>query len=420
MVAFYSIYYISIKNLTYKPYKKICFNKIKCFYIRNGGEMKTLKKMLVIIGIISIFGTSLLAVSQELSAQGKKNLRSANMHLGGKRYEKALPLYEEVLTENPDQIDALNNLAAIYYDNDKDYPKARGYFIRLINAINSVFAEYEELKLTNEKAAAKYFKTHIKKPKLEKKLEDSEKFRDACIVQMVNSGKLKIKSEEFEEAIKIFSGITEIVPDSTVSYRLIAFCYEKLEDTENARKYFIKTSELDPEDTFVKSQIAAIYFEQENYIESGNWYLETAKYDAENPDNYYNAGLAYMKADNDSLSYDAFKKALEFDPENDNILVTLSNIAFTLKDNQASTMYLQKAVDVDVADETVDNPMYVTTLCYKLYGLKKYEDLITYAEIWYGLDNSSAEAVQMLYNASKEINNKELMDKYNKIYQDMQ
>jgi len=83
-------------------------------------------------------------------------------------------------------------------------------------------------------------------------------------------------------------------------------------------------------------------------------------------------------------------------------------------------MYLQKAVDIDAADGTIDNPMYVTTVCYKLYGLKKFDELIKYAEMWHNLDSSSLEAVQMLYNASKEINNRELMDKYNKMYQEMQ
>ena len=132
------------------------------------------------------------------------------------------------------------------------------------------------------------------------------------------------------------------------------------------------------------------------------------------------AGLAYKNAGKDSLSYSAFQKALQFDPENMNIIVTLSNIALSLKDSEASTMYLQKAVDLDAADETIDNPMYVTTLCYKLYGLKKFDELIKYAEMWHNLDSSSLEAVQMLYNASKEINNKDLMDKYNKMYQEMQ
>ena len=200
----------------------------------------------------------------------------------------------------------------------------------------------------------------------------------------------------------------------------MALCYEKLDDLENSRKYFIKTAELDPTDIFAKQQVASLYFAEENYIEAGNWYLEAAKNDSQNPDNYYNAGLAYKNAGNDSLSYIAFQKAYEFDPENLNIVLTLSNTALSLKDNQASTMYLQKAVDIDAADETIDNPTYVTTLCYKLYGLKKYDDLIKYAEIWHKLDSSSKEAVQMLYNASKEINNTELMNKYNKMYQEMQ
>ena len=382
--------------------------------------MREFKKILFIIGIISIFGTSLFAISQDLSAQGKKNLRSANIHLGGKRHEKALPLYEMVLEENPNHVDALNNIAAIYYDMTGDYVKAREYFIRLIDVINSIYAEYEELKLTNEKAAKKYFKDNIKKPKLEKMLKSVISFRDNCFTQLINGGKLKIQSEEYEEAIKIFADISEVIPDSTITYRLTALCYEKLGDMENSRNFFIKTAELDPSDIFAKQQVASLYYNEENFIESGNWYLEAAKNDPENPDNYYNAGIAYKNAKNDSLAYGAFQKALEFDAENLNIIVTLSNLALSLKDSEASTMYLQKAVDIDAADGTVDNAMYVTTLCYKLFGLKKFDELIKYAEIWHSLDNSSQEAVQMLYNASRELNDKKLMDKYNKMYQDMQ
>lgn len=382
--------------------------------------MRDLKKIIFIIGLVSIFGTSIFAISQDLSAQGKKNLRSANMHLGGKRHQKALPLYEQVLEENPNHIDALNNMAAIYYDITKDYIKAREYFIRLIDVINTVFAEYEELNETDEKAAKKYYKANIKKPKLEKMLKSVEQFKDNCFTQMVNNGKLKIQAEEYEAAIDIFNNIAEVIPDSTITYRLMALCYEKLDDMENARKFFIKTAQLDPSDIYAKQQVASLYFNSENFLESGNWYLSAAENDPESADNYFNAGVAYKKAKKDSLAYEAFQKALEFDPENMNIIITLSNIALSLKDNEASTMYLKQAVDLDAADGTIDNAMYVTTLCYKLYGLKKFDTLIKYGTMWYELDNSSQEAVQMLYNASKEINDKALMDKYSKIYQEMQ
>jgi len=381
--------------------------------------MREFKKILFVCVIILVFGMSLFAVSQDLSAQGKKNLRSANMHLGGKRHEKALPLYELVLEENANHIDALNNVAAIYYDITGDYVTAREYFVKLIDVINSVYAEYEELKLTDEKTAKKYSKENIIKPKLEGMLISVKSFRDNCITQLVNSGKLKIQSEEYETAIEIFTNISTIIPDSTITYRLMALCYEKLNDIENSRNYFMKTAELDPSDVFAKQQVASIYYNEGNFIESGNWYLEAAKNDTENPDNYYNAGIAYKNAKKDSLAYVAFQKALEFDAENLNIIVTLSNIALSLKYNDASTMYLQKAVDVDAADGTIDNSMYVTTLCYKLYGLKKFDELIKYGEMWHKFDPLSKEAIQMLYNASKELNDKKLMEKYNKMYTDM-
>ncbi len=188
--------------------------------------MRRFKKILFLVGVISIIGTSLLAISQDLSVQGKKNLRSANMHLGGNRYEKALPLYELDLEENPNQIDALNNVAAIYYDMKGDYPKAREYFIRLIDVISSVYDEYEEIKQSDEKTAKKFYKNNIKKLKLETMLESVQQFKDNCITKMVNEGKLKIQTEEFEAAIEIFTNISEIVPDNTITYRLMALCYE--------------------------------------------------------------------------------------------------------------------------------------------------------------------------------------------------
>ena len=42
--------------------------------------------------------------------------------------------------------------------------------------------------------------------------------------------------------------------------------------------------------------------------------------------------------------------------------------------------------------------------------------VITYGELWHKLDPLSKEALQMLYNASKEINNKKLMSKYEILY----
>jgi tetratricopeptide (TPR) repeat protein len=365
--------------------------------------MKRNLKFFVTLIVLFVLSGSLFAASQELSADGKKNLRSANMHMGGDRYEKALPLIESVLEENPHHIVALEKSGSIYYNIKKDYLKARNLFITAIQEINDVFAEYEELKKTDEKAAGKFYKKQIKKAKLDEKLEQLEQFK-----------------EDYNGAIQIFTDVINAIPDSTISYRLMALSYEKLEDTENSIIYFRKTAELDPTDIIARQKLASYYFNAQNYEEAGKMYMEAAEFEPENPDNFYNAGLAFMNAKKDSLAYNAFMNSYKLSPGNIDVIITLSNLALKMDNHDESTRYLQEAVDLDKEDGKVDNPEYVTTLCYKLYGIKRFDKLLKYAELWFETDPTSIQAVQMLYNAAKELNNKALMSKYEKIYKQME
>ena len=382
--------------------------------------MKRNLKFLVTSIVLLVLSGSLFAASQELTADGKKNLRSANMHLGGQRYEKALPLYEAVIEENPHNIVALEKAGSIYYNIKKDYLKARSRFITAIQEINNIYAEYEELKKTDEKAADKFYKKQIKKAKLDEILEQLDQFKDSCFIQLINAGKVKLKEEDYNGAIQIFTDVINVIPDSTISYRLMALSYEKLEDTENSIIYFRKTAELDPTDIIARQKLANYYFNAQNYEEAGKMYMEAAEFEPENPDNFYNAGLAFMNAKKDTLAYNAFIESNKLSPTNMDILVTLSNLALKMDNNDESTRYLQEAVDLDKEDGKVDNPDYITTLCYKLYGMKRFDELLKYAELWFETDPSSIQAVQMLYNAAKELNNKKLMSKYEKIYKKME
>jgi tetratricopeptide (TPR) repeat protein len=382
--------------------------------------MKRNLKFFVTLIVLFVLSGSLFAASQELSADGKKNLRSANMHMGGDRYEKALPLIESVLEENPHHIVALEKSGSIYYNIKKDYLKARNLFITAIQEINDVFAEYEELKKTDEKAAGKFYKKQIKKAKLDEKLEQLEQFKDSCFIQLINAGKVKLKEEDYNGAIQIFTDVINAIPDSTISYRLMALSYEKLEDTENSIIYFRKTAELDPTDIIARQKLASYYFNAQNYEEAGKMYMEAAEFEPENPDNFYNAGLAFMNAKKDSLAYNAFMNSYKLSPGNIDVIITLSNLALKMDNHDESTRYLQEAVDLDKEDGKVDNPEYVTTLCYKLYGIKRFDKLLKYAELWFETDPTSIQAVQMLYNAAKELNNKALMSKYEKIYKQME
>jgi len=358
--------------------------------------MRTFKKMLFVLGIISIVGTSLLAISQELSVQGKKNLRSANMHLGGKRYEKALPFYEQVLDENPNHVEALGYVASIYYDLKKDYVKARELYEIEINIINQIFAKYEELKNVNEKEAKKYFKTNIKKPKLEKKLKDAKNLHSSCWVKLFKEAQ---ETEDPNDALKKWEYVYEVAPDSIKTIKMLAYTYKNLENTEKMLEYMIVAAEMDPKDVNNRLQIASMYYDQEDYEAAASWFLEAAKLDSENSDHYYNAGLAYKNAKKDTLSYMAFIQSFELDSENISTAVEISNIFAKLDQTDKSLFYLIKAVELDP-----ENKEFLSFLCSKMSNLKKYDELIPYAEKWKKLETDPVQVqnIEQLINFAKQ------------------
>jgi len=372
------------------------------------------------IVVILFSAVSLLAESQKLSADGNKNLRSASMHLSGGRYEKALPLFKAVLLENPHHIISLENIASIYYDVTKDYFEADSYYSKAIIEINAIFAEHQELLKTDEKAAKKFYKKHIKKEKLEDKLEQISKFKASCWINIFRQAQEKFKNEDYDGCIEEFLALNEMAPDSSKTIKMLAYAYNKKGDTEKTLEFMIKTSELEPDDDMVRTQIANTYFGLEDFEKAIEWYTKASEINPSNPDNFYNAGLSFKNIKKDTLAFNAFLESYKINPENIKTLVILSNLALKMDDHKESTKYLQEAVDLDRVDGNIDNPDYVTTLCYKLFGIKKFDELLKYAELWFEIDPSSIEAVQMLYNTAKELNNKELMSKYEKIYKQME
>ncbi|MCK4653962.1 MAG: tetratricopeptide repeat protein [Candidatus Cloacimonetes bacterium] len=358
--------------------------------------MKRTFKVMVIILVLSSFTCLLLGSSQNLTAEGKRNLRSAKMHLSGQRYEKALPLFEAVLDENPHHIEALESVAGIYYDVKKDYNNAQKYYTKTIEEINSIFAEYEDLKKTDEKAAGKFYKKNIKKEKLEDKLDQVTKLNSSCWTKMFLFAQELFDNEEIDKAIIQFEALYEIAPDSSKTLKMLAYAYNKKEDNEKSLEYMIRAAELDINDDIARTQIANTLYEKGEYEKSIEWYKKAAEINSQNIDNHFNMALAYSKLKNNEGAYEAFKKVVEINPDNLDAILNISNYAAKTGNIDESINYLKKAVEIDP-----ENTDIISFLSYKLAQEKKYEELLKYAEIWHKLDPTSTEA-QQLINLAKQ------------------
>ena len=357
-----------------------------------GGMMRV--KILIGFLLITVFAVNLLASSQDLTAEGKKNLRSANMHVKGGRFEKAMPFYELVLEENPNHIEAMEKIAGILYDQNKDYKQADLYYQRILNEIDNILAEYDELLKTDKKEAKKFYKKNIKKPNLnDDKIANLHKLRSSCWVKM-----FKEAQNETDDSIAIekFLYIYSIAPDSIQTVKMLAFKYSNLGDQPKTLEYLIKAAEMDPADDMARTQIGNTYFDNENYEDAVIWYQSAADVNPENVDNFFNMALAYDKLENDEKTIENFEKVIEMDPSKLDAIINLSNKYAKTGDIDKSLELLKKAIELD--PENVD---FISFICWKLSQEKRYEELLTYATMWKELAPDSEDA-SMLINLANQ------------------
>lgn len=350
-----------------------------------------LSKNIILAGlVVLIFATSLSAASQELSVQGAKNLRSGNMHLSGKRFDKALAFYEEVLAENPNNIEALQNIAAIYYDDKMKYDVAYDYYTKVIAEIKALLEEYEALKEADPKAAKKFYKKNIKKNKYDKNLENIEKLQRSCWIKLFNKGQEYFKQEAYDEALANYENLLVMAPDSIKTHKMIAMIYTKQGNTDKAIETYKKIAEMDPQDMAPIQQVAALLFGAEKYTEAAEWYVKATELEPENSDYYYNVAVCYNKAENNEKAFEYYTKTVEVDPEHLDAILNASNTAASLKDSENQIKYLKKYIEID--NENLDFIKYLVSL---LIANKNYEDAAEYSAKWLELEPGSTEAKQI-------------------------
>ena len=353
-------------------------------------------KFLIGFLLVIFFATSLIASSQDLTAEGKKNLRSANMHYGGERFEKAMPLYKLVLEENPNHIETMDKVAGILYEIDADYKLADIYYQKIQHEIKGINAEYAELLKTDEKAAKKFHKKNIKKAKLDDIESNVNKLRRACWVRMFQNAQ---KETDNNIALEKFEYIYSIAPDSIKTVKMLAFTYNKLENAEKTLEYSIIAAEMNPADDMSRTMIGNTYYQKGNYENALKWYKSAAEINVENIDNYFNMALSYDLLEDNDNALKSYLKVHELDPENLDAIVNLSNRYAKMGDIDKSLGYLEKAVEQDP-----ENAEFVEALCWKLSNEKRYAELLTYANKWKELAPDSENAQNLINLAKQRLN----------------
>jgi tetratricopeptide (TPR) repeat protein len=377
--------------------------------------LEDIMKKVLITGLMVLMLIAVIQADiQDLSGNGKKNLRSANNYYRQKIFEKAMPFYVQVIEENPHHIESLFNTAGIYYEIDKNYWTSFDYYTRTLKAIDMVMDEYAQLQSSDEKAAKKYNKKYITKAKLEDKRLMAEQLMSNCWKYLFKPGFDHYMSEEYELALEELEKLYVIAPDSVKTIKLIGNSNFELGWIEAAIASYESVFELEPNDEKNARLVANQYFHLDQKDNALSWYQKASVIAPENPDNYIDMGICYTNLEQPEEAMAMFCKALEYEPSNEDAIYNAKVIALQIKDMDNFLRFSN--MELVLAGYSKEN---LQEFCYQLNSLELYEAVLEYGEKWAELAPANPAPYQLMFLAADKLGNKDLKDKYQKKLQSL-
>jgi len=386
----------------------------KIYFILNGGEMR-FSKVLIVSIILIILTCSLISVEQKFSAQDKATFKGAKIHRKDGRYEKALPMFEKLLMNYPENLQVNYNISLCHYFSE-NFLEANKFFEKVIALANPFLEEINAEYSDNPKKAEKEIKNFNKEIDKKFSLEKIQQFKTSIYQKLYNNIYEQYKNEAYDKVVELASELLEIAPDSSTVHVFILKSYETKKDSSNAQKTRIRISELEPENFDLKMQIANHYYNIEDFENALNWYSKALELDENNTGVLFTMGLCYEQSDKPEKALETFEKIIEIDPENIDAIYNSRVFAAKLKLNDKKLKYWKMEMDLAKDSPDIQDLSY---LCYELYQNEMFDDVLKYADTWFNNDNTSKEAVQLLYQSAKNTGNKDLEEKYEKIYKEM-
>lgn len=347
-----------------------------------------------------------MAASQNL----EKLLIEAQLFLQDNKVDAAINSLQEILSINPDAVDALRYLALAYVQK-KQYEKAISSFELAINLDNNPILNMNlgnVYKLLNDYHAAikyyefaiqinpKYAKAHNNLAGLYAELNEYKKalyhykealhadpgftlahlnlgillFKnqeiDASVTQFNNVlaidecnltagfylGLINLAQENLPKSLDFFQEVLQVNPEHVESLVNIGVILLKQNKQQLAIDYFTRALALDENNLEARNNLAATFIHNDRYENALKYYFELLKEDPKNLEYLYNTGVAQMGLGRIDDAVNMFKQVLSIDNKHFGALSNLAAIKMRNRDKCGALELLQKALAVEPNNKT--------------------------------------------------------------------
>ncbi len=346
-----------------------------------------------------------LKSEQKTDRKIKKQMRSAKMYYGQQNWEKMVPLINEALKVQPDNLIALYYMAEMNFILAGENSEPEKYYLKARDFYNKTYAAMQNPEYRFKKGGKlKKFEAWEKDVKLKAK---------SCWIKIFNSAINLSKEEKFDEAINKAKLLAEATPDSTQVYNLLSSLYMQSGREDEGLALLIKIADENPDNVKVLEQIAVAFYNQNKLDDSAVYYEKLSVAVPDNFDYAFNAGVAYTQAEKNEKALSMYEKAYKIDPENITAIAEIARIASNLENAEKAIKFYAAANKLE--PKNID---YIQFLIYQAARIKDWQNVYDFAKKWHELDPQNAEPVQFLFASTDKnaLNKKEENIKYRDLY----
>jgi len=256
------------------------------------------------------------------------------LHEAGK-LEEAKSLYQKLLAENPEQVEALHGLAVLLAQS-KHYSqalelldKATTVNIKLPSLYNSKGNIY--LRLGQYDKAISEYKTAIA-------------YDHKYAIAYNNLGNaydrkslLDLSRNFYEQAITLSDHYAD-------AHFNLGVLLAKLGENETAITHLKKSIALEPHRAAAYGQLAELYLHLQDFNKAIEYYLKRLDYEPKHVASYFSLGQAYLQNKNIEEAIAAFKKVLILDPQHDECNHFLGNAVLAKGDTSMALNYYLRQI----------------------------------------------------------------------------
>ena len=265
----------------------------------------------------------------------------AHVYISNGYYKRALIYLEKGLTEDPKDIDLLQDAAFCYEQIDKP-DTAIGYYNRIIDVDAYSLESWFNLGLA-------YYNQENYQLALDA-FDFVTVIDETDLGGWLQKGNTLFHLNRFQESLECYRRCEATVAYPDLLQIFMGECYEKLDDYTNAQKCYERALEINPQNSEAWSGLGICGLELDTPEKSIEYLRKSLDLDAENFETWVYLAEAYVNTNQVSDAEKAYKKSLKLEQQQPDTWVALGNI-------YVDTAFYQSALDCYLEAYNQDNSL---------------------------------------------------------------